>query len=90
MFGNKARKRGTSRRLTLTLTCSDTVNLSVVFEPYGSEHWLVPDDAIRVELTGPTEAELEIHYSPDCISLWPGPGTELTGAWNRLGDELGL
>lgn len=90
MFRYMARKRGTSRRLTLTLTCRDTTNFSVVFEPYGAEHWLVPEDAIRMEFTGPTEAELEIVCSPDCISIWPGAGTELTGAWNRLGDELGL
>jgi hypothetical protein len=68
-------------------------DLTLVFEPWGSEYLLTGDDEVRVHVHGdgsrerPESSDAEMIYSDGRINLYLYD--EFT-AWNKAGEELKL
>jgi hypothetical protein len=74
---------------TLLLQCVDSPYCTVIFEPYGSEYVLLPEDWLRVEVGGPVGGVVEVVHRPTSVLLWPGDGWDYISAVNREGQRPG-
>ncbi|HEY3527644.1 MAG TPA: hypothetical protein VGK78_00720 [Nocardioides sp.] len=72
---------------TLLLQCADSPYCTVIFEPYGSEYELLPEDLLRVEVGGPAGGTVEVVHRPTSVLLWPGDGWDYISAVNREGER---
>jgi hypothetical protein len=76
-------------RVSLLLTCLDTEECVVSFEPEGAVVTLKKGHPLRVEMSGPDGGLPELSYLPDGIVVGGWQGAQ-TRAWDEQGEELQL
>jgi hypothetical protein len=76
------------RQVSLVVECESDDSCVVLFEPYGAEYVLNPQDAFRVDIEGGGDGDLTITYGPGVISIRPWPRGDFVRVRNRAGDDL--
>jgi hypothetical protein len=73
--------------LSAAFLLSSAEQLSVVFEPFGDELVVKPDNHLRVLVYGSQADPVEVRHSPGCISVWASPEA-VVHVWNKAGEHV--